>query len=87
MHNAHCSPVSRYFQVIATEIWPKKTRGRTVSKGIGIDNLANFLSISQNQTKFLPLVCLVPGQDFSATLVSISSVSLGRLSTYILFIF
>jgi hypothetical protein len=28
--------------------------------------LANFLSISPNQTKFLLSVCLVPGLDFSA---------------------
>ncbi len=54
-----------------------------VSKG-GIDNLANFLSISPNQTKFLLSVCLVPGLDFSIIPVSFSAVSLGRLSTYIL---
>ncbi len=29
-----------------------------------IDNLTNFLSISPNQTKFLPTVCLVPGGLF-----------------------
>ncbi len=28
------------------------------------DNLANFLSISPNQTKFLPSVCLVPAELF-----------------------
>ncbi len=47
----------------------------------------NFLSISPNQTKFLPYVRLVPGPDFSAILVSISAVSLGRLSSYSLFRF
>jgi hypothetical protein len=51
---------------------------------VGIDNLANFLSISPNQTKFLLSVCLVLGLDFSASPVSISVVSLGRLSTYML---
>jgi hypothetical protein len=50
----------------------------------GIDNLANFLSISPNQTKFLPSVCLVPELDFSAIPVPIFAVSLGRLSTNIL---
>ncbi len=35
-----------------------------VSKGIIIDNLANFLSISPNQTNFLPSVCLVPAGLF-----------------------
>jgi hypothetical protein len=30
-----------------------------------IDNLANFLSISPNQTKFFPSVCLVPAGHFS----------------------
>ncbi len=29
-----------------------------------IDNLANFLSISPNQTKFFPSVCLVPAGHF-----------------------
>jgi hypothetical protein len=53
---------------------------------VGIDNLANFPSISPNQTKFLSSVCLVPGLDFSAITVSISAVSLGRLSTYIYFL-
>ncbi len=38
-----------------------------------MDNLANFLSISPNQTKFLLSVCL----DNSAIPVSISAVSLG----------
>jgi hypothetical protein len=47
----------------------------------GIDHLANFLSISPNQTKFLFSVCLVPGLYFSAIPVSISAVSLGRLLT------
>ncbi len=28
--------------------------------------MANFLSISPNQPKFLPSVCLIPGLDFSA---------------------
>ncbi len=51
------------------------------------DNLANFLSISPNQTKFLLSVSLVPRMDFSAIPVSISEVSLQRLSTYILFRF
>jgi hypothetical protein len=46
--------------------------------------LANFLSKSPNQTKFLSSVCPVPGLDLSAIPVSISAVSLGRLSTYIL---
>jgi hypothetical protein len=49
--------------------------------------LANFLSISLNQTKFVLTVCLVPRLDFSAIPVSISAISLGRLSTYILFRF
>ena len=35
--------------------------------------MANFLSISPNQTKFLPSVCLVPGLDFSAVPVLISA--------------
>jgi hypothetical protein len=43
--------------------------------------LANFLSISQNQTKYFAVCCLVSGLDFSAILVSIPAVSLGRLST------
>ncbi len=51
---------------------------------VGIDDLANFLSIFPNQTMFLPSVCLVPGLDFSAIPVSISAVSLGMLSTYFL---
>ncbi len=38
----------------------KQSRGRSVSKGSLCDNLANFLSISPNQTLFLPSVCLVP---------------------------
>ncbi len=46
---------------------------------VGIDNLAKFLSISPNQTKFLLSVCLVPGLDFSAIPVPISAMSLGRL--------
>jgi hypothetical protein len=50
---------------------------------VGVDNLANFLSISPNQTKLLPSVCLVPGLDFSGVPVLISAVSLRRLSTYI----
>jgi hypothetical protein len=54
---------------------------------IGVDNLANFLSISPSQTKFVLSVCLVPGLAFSAIHVSISAVSLGRLSTYTLFRF
>jgi hypothetical protein len=41
---------------------------------VNIDNLANFLSISPNQTKILLSVCLVPGLDFSAIPVSISGV-------------
>jgi hypothetical protein len=45
--------------------------------------LANFLSISPNQTKFLPSVCLVPGLEFSAIPVLISAVSLEMLSNYI----
>jgi hypothetical protein len=49
--------------------------------------LALFLSISPNQTKFLQPVCLVPGLDFSAILVSVSAVSLGRLSTFYFFDF
>jgi hypothetical protein len=40
--------------------------------------MANFLFISPNQIKFLPSVC--SWLDFSAILVSISAVSLGRLS-------
>jgi hypothetical protein len=51
-----------------------------IGRTVGIDNLDNFLSISPNQTKFLPSVCLVPGLDFSAILVTIFAVSLGRLS-------
>jgi hypothetical protein len=49
--------------------------------------LANFLSISPNEIKFLPSVCLAPAAgllNFSAIPVSISAVSLRRLSTYIL---
>ncbi len=55
----------------------------------GNDNLANILSISPNQTKLLPSVCLVPGMelDFSGVPVLISAVSVGRLSAYILFRF
>ncbi len=49
--------------------------------------MANFLSVSPNQIKFLPSVCLVLGLVFAAITVSFSAVSLGRLSTYILFIF
>jgi hypothetical protein len=49
--------------------------------------LANLLSISPNQIKFLLPVYLVPGLDLSAIPVSISAVSLGRLSAYILFRF
>jgi hypothetical protein len=49
--------------------------------------LANFLSISSNQTKLLLFVCLIPELDFFAIPVSISAVSLGRLSTYILFFY
>ncbi len=39
--------------------------------------MANFLSISPNQTKFSPSVCLVPDSqlDISATLDSVSAVS------------
>jgi hypothetical protein len=40
-----------------------------------IDNLANFLSISPNQTKFFPLCFPGPQLDFSATSVSVSAVS------------
>ncbi len=58
----------------------KLIRRRTVSKSVVFDNLANFLSISPNQTKFLPWSQL----DFSAIHVSVSAVSLRRLSTYIL---
>ncbi len=54
---------------------------------VGIDNLANFLSIPPNQTKVLPSVSLVPRMDFSAIPGSISAVSLGRLSINILFRF
>jgi hypothetical protein len=46
--------------------------------------MANFLSISPNQTKFLPTVCLVKGLDFSAIPVSISAVSLGYQLIYFL---
>jgi hypothetical protein len=49
----------------------------------GIDNLVNFLSIPPNKTKFLPSVCLIHGLDFSAIPVSISAVSVGRLSNNI----
>jgi hypothetical protein len=48
---------------------------------VGFDNLANFLSISPNQTMFLPSVCLVPAA-ISAIPFSISAVSLRRLKTY-----
>jgi hypothetical protein len=51
---------------------------------LGIDHLANFLSISPNQTKFLRFICLVSGLDFSDIPISISAVSLGKLSTYFL---
>ncbi len=54
---------------------------------VGIDNFANFLSISPNQTKFLQSVCLVPRLDFSTIPVLISTAPLGRLSTCILFRF
>jgi hypothetical protein len=37
-------------------------------ENLGIDNLANFLSISPNQTKFLPSVCLAPELEFLKTL-------------------
>jgi hypothetical protein len=43
---------------------------------VGIANLSNFLSNSPTQTKCFPSVCLVPGLDFSAIPVSISTVSL-----------
>jgi hypothetical protein len=61
------------------------TSTHKIIKRVGIDklvNLARFLSISPNQTKFLPSVCLVPGQVFSAIPVSISAVSLGRRNLY-----
>ncbi len=45
----------------------------------GIENLANFLSIPPNKTKFLPSVCLVHGLDLSAIPVSIFTVAIGRL--------
>jgi hypothetical protein len=45
--------------------------------------LADFFSISPNQIKFLLSACLVPGLGFSAIPVSISAVSLERLSTYV----
>jgi hypothetical protein len=44
--------------------------------------LANLLSISPNQTKFFPYVCLVPGLDFSAIPVSISAVFLTGRQTW-----
>jgi hypothetical protein len=47
------------------------------------DNLANFLSISPNQTTSLPSVCLVPAGFFCHP-VSVYTVSLRRLTTYIL---
>ncbi len=47
--------------------------------------MANFLSISPNQTKFLPSICMVPGLDFSAIPDSIFAESLGKLSIYILY--
>jgi hypothetical protein len=46
------------------------------SAASGIDNLANFVSITPNKTKFLQPVFLVPGLDFAAIPVSISAVSL-----------
>jgi len=44
-------------------------------------NLANFLSISPNQTKFLPSVCLVPA-SLSAIPVSNSADSLTGRQTW-----
>ena len=58
-----------------------RLRGRRYVK-VGIDNLANFLSISPNQTKYLPSVCLVPGLDFSAIPVSISAVFRKAINLY-----
>ncbi len=40
-----------------------------------IDNLANFLYISPNQTKFFPSVCLWSQLDISATWNSVSALS------------
>jgi hypothetical protein len=62
-----------------------KRKNSTVK--VGIDNLAHFFSISPNQPKLLPSVCLVPGLDFPAIPVSISAMSLGSLSTFIIFRF
>jgi hypothetical protein len=59
-----------------------KRKNSTVK--VGIDNLAHFLSISPNQTKLLPSVFLVPRLDFSAIPVSISAMSLGRLSNQLI---
>ncbi len=63
----------------------KKKNGEYIK--VGIDNLGNFLFFLETKPSFLPSVRLVPGLDFSAIPVSISAVSLGRLSTYILFTF
>ncbi len=52
-------------------------------KNVVFDNLAKFLSISPNQTKFLPSVCLVPAGLFCHSF-SKPLVSLRMLSTYIL---
>ncbi len=57
----------------------KITKRKNVSKS-SLCEFGNFLSISQNQTKFLPSVCLA----FSDIPVSLSAVSLRRLSTYVL---
>ncbi len=52
------------YWLLSCETLPiKYLKGRTVSKLI-IDNLANFLSISPNQTKFFLSVCLVPAKLF-----------------------
>ncbi len=48
-----------------------------------IDNLANFLSISPNQTKFFPSVCLVPAGHFYYS-DSVSAVSEGYQLNYCL---
>jgi hypothetical protein len=40
----------------------KRKNGKYVK--VVIDNLANFLSISPNQFKFFPSVCLVPSVNF-----------------------
>jgi hypothetical protein len=53
----------------------KYLRGRIVRKGtVSIDNLANFLFISPNQTKFYPLFAR-PQLDISAISDSVSAVS------------